>query len=139
MNPKKKAVIVWTCVFIVSIILTIISFKICFKNNTFIWLFITAVLSMWDITALIIWLTSFTFKYRRFYVDDDEVEVYVGFKNHYIKVNGDIKDEIITSVTFSPMYLNCKINSHEIDVTISPSNALTIKCDGEIIRNFITE
>ena len=138
MNPKKQAVITWSCVFIISIILTILSFiGVRYGREANVFAVISAILLFWDVLAFSFWLTSFTFKYRRFYVDDYEIEIYVGFRNHYIKVDGDIKDEYISVFTLSPIRLEYTIAEHKIEAIISPTNSLTVKCDGELIRQFL--
>ncbi len=138
MNPKKQAVITWSCIFTLSLILTIIVFNIYLYNReVYILLVITSILAVCDIFAFAFWIASFTFKYRRFYVDDYEIEIYVGFRNHFIKVDGDIKDEYISAFALSPIRLEYTIAEHTIEAIISPTNSLTVKCDGELIRQFL--
>ena len=134
MNDKKNVIRLWSLILLVTIILNII-FWLLAINSGIIWLVSVAwALIVWDILALIFWIMSFNVKYKKFTIENNEIEIYAGLSNHYIKVNGEIKDEYKASFAFTPIILSCSINKHKLQATISTSNHIVVKIDEELIR-----
>ena len=93
MNDKKNIIRLWSLILLVTIILNII-FWLLAINSGIIWLVSVAwALIVWDILALIFWIMSFNVKYKKFTIENNEIEIYSGLSNHYIKVNGELKDK----------------------------------------------
>ena len=104
-------------------------------GSGYIWAMIIAYLLIaWDWVALVFWICSFNIKYKNLVIENNNIEIYAGFATHYIKVNGEIKDEYKASFTFTPIILSCFINKHKIQVTISTSNHMVVKIDEELIK-----
>ncbi len=133
MNDKQKIIKLWkyistSIVNALFLLFTIIS--------GYIWaITINSLLITINCIFLILWIQSFRIQYKTFTIDDHFVEIYAGFSHHYIKVNGVLKDEYVTDLTFTPIQLSCLVNNHKITVTISLANHIVIKCDDELIKN----
>lgn len=133
MNDKKKVIKSWSLILLGTIILNII-FWVLGINSGIIWLHAVAwVLIVWDIIALIFWIISFSVKYKKFTIENNEVEIYAGLSNHYIKINGELKDEYKSSMSFSPIKLSCLLNDKKLEVAISTSNHIVVKLDDEMV------
>ena len=134
MNDKNKIIIFWSLILLGTIISNII-FWILAINSGIIWLIALAwVLIFWDIFAIIFWIMSFNVKYKKFMIDNNEIEIYAGLSNHYIKINGELKDEYKTISIFTPIKLSCLLNDKKLEVTISTSNHIVVKVNGELFK-----
>lgn len=136
MNDKKEIIKLWSYILIFTTFINVVFFSFVFKvNDNFSWLIsLIYPIIIWDFSALIFWILSFAIKYREITIENNKIEIYAGFINHYIKVNGKIKDEYKSSITITPINLSCLVNNHKISVVISTSNHITIKCDDELIK-----
>ena len=134
MNDKKNIIRLWSLILLVTIILNII-FWLLAINSGIIWLVSVAwALIVWDILALIFWIMSFNVKYKKFTIENNEIEIYSGLSNHYIKVNGELKDEYKSISSFTAIKLSCLLNDKKLEVTISTSNHIVVKLDGELVK-----
>ena len=95
---------------------------------------IEAFLCLWNLTALGFFILTFSIQYKRFEIDDNVIEVYAGFSKHYIKVNGEIKDEYVSDFSLTDIKMSYVLNGHTITVTVTPSNYVIVKCDNELIK-----
>lgn len=133
-NEKQRMVRLWSYILILTIIFNVLFFTFAIGSD-FMWAIIVAYpLIAWDSVALVCWIMSFCIKYKKFNIDNNEIEVYAGFSNHYIKVNGELKDEYKSSFSFTPIKLSCLINNKKLEITISLSNNITIKFNDELIK-----
>ena len=63
----------------------------------------------------------------------NHILVYAGFRNHYIKINGEKQDEHITDISFTPIILSCDLDEDtHIQATISVSNNITLKINNRL-------
>ena len=134
MNDKKDIIKMWSCILIMTIIINIFFFMFTIGSG-YIWsIVIVYPLIVWDVIAFVFWILSFNIKYKNVKIDDDEIEIYAGFANHYIKVNGELKDEYKSGLSFVPIKLSCLINDKKLEVTISTSNHIVVKLDDELVK-----
>lgn len=134
MNDKKNIIRLWSLILLGTIISNIIFWFLAI-NSGIIWLVAVAwALIVWDVMALIFWIMSFNVKYKKFMIDNNEIEIYAGLSNHYIKVNGELKDEYKSISTFTPIKLSCLLNDKKLEVTISTSNHIVVKLDEELVK-----
>ena len=134
MNDKKNMIKMWSCILIITIIIDIFFF-IFTINSGYLWAIIVVYpLIVWDIIAFVYWVLSFNLKYKKVKINNNEIEIYAGFCNHYIKVNGEIKDEYKSGLSFTPIKLSCLLNDKKLEVTISTSNYIVVKLDDELVK-----
>ena len=134
MNDKKKIVRLWSLMLLGTIIFNIIFWTIV-NGSEIMWLLIIAYsLIVWDVFAIIFWIISFNVKYKKFKIESNEIEIYSGLSNHYLKINGELKDEYKSSIYFNPIKLSCLLNDKKLEVTISTSNHVVVKFDNELIK-----
>ena len=134
MNDKKNIIRLWSLILLGTIISNII-FWLLAINSGIIWLIAVAwVLIVWDILALIFWIMAFNVKYKKLTIENNEIEIYAGLSNHYIKVNGILKDEYKSISSFTPIKLSCLLNDKKLEVTISTSNHIVVKLDDELVK-----
>ena len=134
MNEKKKMIKIWSYILILTILVNILFFIFAVGSGDMWAIIIVYPLIAWDIVALVFWICSFNIKYKNLVIENSNIEIYAGFATHYIKVNGEIKDEYKASFTFTPIILSCSINKHKLQATISTSNHIVVKIDEELIR-----
>ena len=135
MNDKKKIIRLWSLILLGTIICNII-FWILAIDSGIIWLIIVAYsLIVWDVFAIIFWIRSFNVKYKKFTIESSEIEIYAGLSNHYLKVNGELKDEYKSNRVFSSIKLSCLLNDKKLTVTISTSNHIVVKFNDELIKS----
>ena len=134
MNDKKNIIRLWSLILLGTIISNII-FWLLASNSGIIWLIAVAwVLIVWDILALIFWIMAFNVKYKKLTIENNEIAIYAGLSNHYIKVNGILKDEYKSISSFTPIKLSCLLNDKKLEVTISTSNHIVVKLDDELVK-----
>ena len=134
MNDKKNIIRLWSLILLGTIILNII-FWLLAINSGIIWLIIVAYsLMVWDIFAVIFWIMAFNVKYKKLTIENNEIEIYAGLSNHYIKVNDILKDEYKSSISFNPIKLSCFLNDKKLEVTISTSNHIVVKVNDELVK-----
>lgn len=134
MNDKKRVNSIWLRILICSTIINIIFLVFTIINKSMIAIIIEALLCLWNLTALGFFILTFSIQYKRFEIDDNVIEVYAGFSKHYIKVNGEIKDEYVSDFSLTDIKMSYVLNGHTITVTVTPSNYVIIKCDNELIK-----
>ena len=134
MNDKKEIIKLWSILFSFTTIFNVLFISLLIKLEIY-WFAIVGYCScMWNVVAFAFWIASFTTKYKKLKIKNYEVEIYAGFINHYIKVNGEIKDEYKSSITFSPIKLSCIIENQKLEVTISTSNHIVAKYNDELLK-----
>ena len=134
MNDKKKVISIWLRILICSTIINILFLIFTIINKSMIAIIIEALLCLWNLTALGFFILTFSIQYKRFEIDDNVIEVYAGFSKHYIKVNGEIKDEYVSDFSLTDIKMSYVLNGHTITVTVTPSNYVIVKCDNELIK-----
>ena len=134
MNDKKKVISIWLRILICSTIINILFLIFTKINKRMIAIIIEAILCLWNLTALGFFILTFSIQYKRFEIDDNVIEVYEGFSKHYIKVNGEIKDEYVSDFSLTDIKMSYVLNGHTITVTVTPSNYVIVKCDNELIK-----
>ena len=134
MNDKKKVNSIWLRILICSTIINIIFLVFTIINKSMIAIIIEALLCLWNLTALGFFILTFSIQYKKFEIEDNVIEVYAGFSKHYIKVNGEIKDEYISDFSLTDIKMSYVMNGHTITVTVTPSNYVIVKCDNELIK-----
>ena len=134
MNDKKKVISIWLRILICSTIINILFLIFTIINKSMIAIIIEAFLCLWNLTALGFFILTFSIQYKRFDIDDNVIEVYAGFSKHYIKVNGEIKDEYVSDFSLTDIKMSYVLNGHTITVTVTPSNYVIVKCDNELIK-----
>ena len=134
MNDKMKTIRLWSLIVLGTTIFNII-FWILSINSGISWLLAVAwALIVWDVVALVFWIMSFTVKYKKLVIDNNEIEIYAGLSNRYIKVNGILKDEYKAISSFTPIALSCLLGDKKLEVIISTSNRIVVKLDGEFVK-----
>lgn len=134
MNDKKRVNSIWLRILICSTIINIIFLVFTIINKSMIAIIIEALLCLWNLTALGFFILTFSIQYKKFEIEDNVIEVYAGFSKHYIKVNGEIKDEYISDFSLTDIKMSYVMNGHTITVTVTPSNYVIVKCDNELIK-----
>ena len=134
MNDKKRVNSIWLRILICSTIINIIFLVFTIINKSMIAIIIEALLCLWNLTALGFFILTFSIQYKKFEIEDNVIEVYAGFSKHYIKVNGEIKDEYISDFSLTDIKMSYVMNGHTITVTVTPSNYVIVKCDDELIK-----
>ena len=85
--------------------------------------------------TILLFIQSLLLCYRRYEYNEQVIEVYSGYYNHYIKVNNEKYDEHKTLVTFSPIILSCPLGSGEkIQATISLTNRISLKINDKLLQ-----
>lgn len=135
----KKVRQIWLLLFAVSFVLLIVAVivlavKIKTDDYVFaIYFFMTNIC----VFVLVLWffICAFTScRCNRYFLDGNEIIVYAGFKNHYLKVNGELCDEYVASTSFSGVYLTTTVNGDCcIEAKISTANRITVKANGKLI------
>lgn len=86
------------------------------------------------IVTLIFWISSYNCKCNKYVVDYNEIVVYVGFKQHCLKVNGELCDEHIALFMVAPITLSANIDDkYYVDCVISTGNMIRVKVNGKMI------
>lgn len=134
MNDKKKVNSIWLRILICSTIINILFLIFTIIDKSMIAIIIEALLCLCNLTALGFFILTFSIQYKRFEIDDNVIEVYAGFSKHYIKVNGEIKDEYVSVFSLTDIKMSYTLNGHTITVTVTPSNYVIVKCDNELIK-----
>lgn len=134
MNNKKEIIKLWSILLVCTTILNIVLLIILFAFELYGLGIIIAFTIPWNMIALVFWILSFNIQYKKIAIEDNEIEIYAGFANHYIKVNGELKDEYKSELSFSPIKLSCLLNDKKLEVTISLSNHIVVKFDDELIK-----
>ena len=134
MNDKKKVNSIWLRILIYSTIINILFLIFTIIDKSMIAIIIEEFLCLWNLTALGFFILTFSIQYKRFEIDDNVIEVYAGFSKHYIKVNGEIKDEYVSDFSLTDIKMSYVLNGHTITVTVTPSNYVIVKCDNELIK-----
>ena len=83
---------------------------------------------------LILFIVSFGINYKEYKVEGATIFCYAGWEKHYLIVNGELVDEHITALTFTPIELKYKDDFHEYNLTVSISNNFTLKVDGKLVK-----
>lgn len=87
--------------------------------------------------TLLLFIYSLLLSYRKYEYNNLEIEVYAGYYNHYIKINGEKFDEHKTLSSFTPIVLSCTLDSGEkVQVTISLTNRITLKINDKLYANY---
>lgn len=85
--------------------------------------------------TILLFIQSLLLCYRRYEYNEQVIEVYAGYYNHYIKVNNEKYDEHNTLATFSPILLSCTLDSGEkIQATISLTNRVSLKINDKLLQ-----
>lgn len=132
--------IVWLVILAVSIILTVKCYVNLFGDSPdidtggLIALGIFAfVLPFVDIWAFAFFISALTLSTKSYLYKGNIIVVYAGFRHHYIKVNGEIVDEYVSSLSFNPIRLSHTLaDGSIINVTISLSNRITLKINDKL-------
>ena len=134
MNNKKEIIKLWSILLVGTTILNILLLIILFVFELYELAIISVFTISWNIIALVIWILSFNIQDKKLNIENNEIEIYAGFANHYIKVNGELKDEYKSGLSFIPIKLSCLINDKKLEVTISTSNHIVVKLDDELVK-----
>ena len=134
MNNKKEIIKLWSILLVGTTILNILLLIILFVFELYELAIISVFTISWNIIALVIWILSFNIQDKKLNIENNEIEIYAGFANHYIKVNGELKDEYKSGLSFVPIKLSCLINDKKLEVTISTSNHIVVKLDDELVK-----
>lgn len=85
--------------------------------------------------TILLFIHSLLLCYRKYEYGEQILEVYAGYYNRYIKVNGEKYDEHKTLSTFSPIILSCTLDSGEkIQATISLTNRISLKINDKLLQ-----
>ena len=145
-EEKRKLLVyrlIWLAVLATSIILTVKCYANLFGDSPdidadgLIALGIFAlVLPFVDILAFAFFIAALTFSCKTYYYKDNIIVVYAGFSHHYIKVNGKIVDEYVSSFAFTPIRLSHTLQDGSlINATVSLSNRITLKINDKLYTN----
>ena len=133
MNDKNKCIVIYSSILLALIVINIIFWIFAIGSNA-VWAIILAYpLVLLDIIILSFWIASLTIKYKEFDYEGNKISVYAGFINHYLKINGALKDEIKTMSTFVPITLLYKDDKLNVDVTIS-TGFIKIKINDKLVK-----
>lgn len=85
--------------------------------------------------TILLFIQSLLLCYKKYEYNENVIEVYSGYYNHYIKINNEKYDEHKTLATFSPIILSCTLDSGEkIQATISLTNRITLKLNDKLLQ-----
>lgn len=131
--------IVWLVILAVSIILTVKCCAIIFGDSPttddtdIIALVMLIVLPFIDLWAFAFFISALTLSTKTYLYKGNIIVVYAGFSHHYIKVNGEIVDEYVSSLSFNPIRLSHTLaDGSIINVTVSLSNRITLKINNKL-------
>ena len=66
----------------------------------------------------------------------NDIIVYAGWIQHYIKVNGKIMDEINTFIMYTPISLSCTLDDGTIiSASITVASRITLKINNQLYTN----
>ena len=87
------------------------------------------------LTAIFVFCFAFmSCKCNVYYFDGEKIVVYVGYLNHYIKIDDEIYDERKTLSSLVPIFLACEKDDLYIETTISTWGFITTKVNGKMIQ-----
>ena len=85
--------------------------------------------------AFLPFLLTLSLNFSTFNVGETVVSVYSGFRNHKLFINDELADEYMSVIYYTPIILSSKTaDGKKIEVRISPSNKVTVKCDDKLLR-----
>lgn len=83
--------------------------------------------------ALAIFISSLSLSCKEYRYNGNDILVYAGWYNHYIKVNGEKFDEHNTLTSFTALTMSCTLNDGAVvQVTISIMNSISLKINGRL-------
>ena len=86
--------------------------------------------------TLTLLICSLFLNYKKYEYKGYIIEIYAGYGNHYIKINGEKFDEYKSSLVFSPIVLSCTLDSGEkMKATISLTNRISLKINDKLYSN----
>lgn len=94
--------------------------------------------------TILVWIAVFVFlifiytlllSVKVYHFGGHKIVVYAGWYNHYITFDGEKVDEHNTIVTYSPIYLSCKIDGLYLEAAISLTNRISLKINGRLYNN----
>ena len=82
------------------------------------------------VTTVIMFILSLFLKYKEYEVEGNKVVCYSGWKNRFLILNGEIVDKYRKLILVEDVELKYKDDFHEYNMTVSLSNHITLKVDG---------
>lgn len=73
------------------------------------------------------------FVLRRYEVEGHEIVAYAGATNHYLIIDEEVVDYLEKAFTLKDAHLKGRIGGKEVDMTITGTNNVTLRVDGEVI------
>ena len=134
MNEKQKNIAIWCILFFISIFIEAFCLWLAISFGSIVATIFAYPLFIFIVTSFVFFMFTFTLKYEEFEYGDYNITIYAGFADHYLKINGDIKDETKTLSSLTPIELKYKNDDFEIVVTITSGNYLKIRINGELIK-----
>ena len=86
--------------------------------------------------TILLFTKSLLLCYKKYEYNENVIEVYSGYYNHYIKINNEKYDEYKTSFSYSPIILSCTLDTGEkMQATISLTNQVSLKINDKLHTN----
>lgn len=123
---KWLSLIIWASIGFVLVLVAIIGLS----NGNY---YLSILLGL-GIVCLAISVAFLTINYKQYEVNGYKVLCYAGFEKHLLIINGELVDEFVSAITFTPIELKYKDEFHEFYVRISLSNSITLKVDGKLVK-----
>lgn len=130
----KKVRLICFMIFAVSLVLFIV-YAVKSKTDDYGATFFFIISIYFFVFALVFFICAFTnCRCKRYLFDGNEIVVYAGFRNHYLKVNGELCDEYVASICFSAIYLKTTVNGDcYVEAKISTANKISVQANGKLI------
>lgn len=97
------------------------------------WKFAFSVVMFFGVSCLLLSIAPFSLVLRKYNVEGHQVVVYAGAQDHYLIVDEYVEDYLEISAAMKERYLKTTINDKELVVTITWTNNVTVKVDGQPI------
>lgn len=117
---------------IAGILLLVAIICLCIPNNLSAsicgWLFF-----MLAIFAVALGLVPLLISLKRYSFQGHEIITYAGAEEHYLIIDGYVCDYLEAAFVATDRHLKAALDSHEIDMTITWSNNVSLKIDGQAV------
>ena len=132
--------IVWFAILSLCVVFTIILFAQIFDDNSqlnndylILYLILPIIMPYLDLVMLAFFICTLTYSTKAYCYNGNVIVVYAGASHHYLKVNGVIVDEYVSSMAFHPIRLSSTLSDGSIiNATVSLSNRISLKINNKL-------
>ena len=83
--------------------------------------------------AIIMLIGSLLLRYREYDYNGKKISVYAGWSHHTLRIDGELCDEHITIMSYTPLKLSTTLDDNiKIEATISLSNRISLKINDKL-------